>query len=64
MKWHGVADMAKWGEIIMNRRLAIIVILSAVAIELLLQGMVWRIEAVGVDWELLSRKRERSVPLS
>ena len=34
----------------MTRRLAIIVILSAVAIGLLLQGMLWRIESVGFDW--------------
>jgi hypothetical protein len=33
-----------------SRRPAIIVILSAVSIGLLLQGMVWRIEGVGVDW--------------
>jgi len=32
------------------RRLTLLVILSAVAIGLLLQGMLWRIEAVGFDW--------------
>ena len=31
-------------------RLTLLVILSAVAIGLLLQGMLWRIEAVGFDW--------------
>ncbi|MCU0628146.1 MAG: hypothetical protein MUE45_01465 [Methanoregulaceae archaeon] len=34
----------------MNRRIILLVILSAVAIGLLLQGMLWRIEAVGFDW--------------
>lgn len=33
-----------------NRRLAIIVIIAAVSIGLLLQFMLWRIEDVGIDW--------------
>jgi ABC-type uncharacterized transport system permease subunit len=35
---------------LVNRRLAIIVIMAAVSIGLLLQFMIWRIEDVGVDW--------------
>jgi hypothetical protein len=38
------------GVKLINRRLAIIVIIAAISIGLLLQFMVWRIQDIGVDW--------------
>ncbi|MCU0628143.1 MAG: hypothetical protein MUE45_01450 [Methanoregulaceae archaeon] len=37
-------------ETVIPLHLTLLVILSSVAMRLLLQGMLWRIEAVGFDW--------------
>jgi hypothetical protein len=39
-----------WSVEMMNIRLAIVVIIAGISIGLFLEFMVWRIQAIGVDW--------------